>query len=143
MRYFENYIILNEKMSIYKIVVGFDTRRFLRETPPQKIRKYMTEAETLSNAFDSFFAQANYKAILICPGYPRRAPLHREMYTTYRNMVNTVIWNSLGLPVCTVPMGTSDGLPVSVQLVAAQGADALLAAFALALEKKFGGWCPP
>ena len=51
---------------------------------------------------------------------------------------------ALGLPVTEVPLGLNPkGLPLGVQVAAADGNDHLTIAAALALERRFGGWSPP
>ncbi len=101
------------------------------------------------------------EVVLLCPPHPRRAPVHRAMLCTPHNFLYTGWWNAMGLPACVVPLGLEAGglpsqpavpllggllggvgqsLPVSVQLVGAEGCDALLAAVAVDFEKRFGGW---
>jgi fatty acid amide hydrolase 2 len=54
------------------------------------------------------------------------------------------VFNLLGLPVTEVPLGLNlKGLPLGVQVAAADGNDHLTIAAALALERRFGGWVPP
>jgi len=56
----------------------------------------------------------------------------------------TAIFNLLGLPATSVPMGLTDaGLPTGVQVVASPGRDHACIAVACELERVFGGWVPP
>ena len=49
--------------------------------------------------------------------------------------------NALGFPAIAVPLGlSSDGLPLSVQIVARPGEDEVALAVAAVLEREFGGW---
>lgn len=50
----------------------------------------------------------------------------------------------MSVPSTSVPMGlNAEGLPLGVQIVAAQDNDHLSLACALELEKRIGGWVPP
>jgi fatty acid amide hydrolase 2 len=54
------------------------------------------------------------------------------------------VFNLLGLPVTQVPLGLNRrGLPLGVQVAAADGNDHLTIAAALELERRFGGWVWP
>ncbi len=105
--------------------------------------RLVSTAERISTAFDRLFARDAYKSVVICPPHPRRAPIHRVMLSVPNNLIYTAIWNSFGLPALVAPVGLTDGLPVTVQLVGASGADAVLVAVARELEHKFGGWRAP
>ena len=59
-------------------------------------------------------------------------------------LTSAAVFHLLGLPVTEVPLGLNPrGLPLGVQVAAADGNDHLTIAAALALEKRFGGWVPP
>ncbi|MEU5881737.1 amidase family protein [Spirillospora sp. NPDC047279] len=82
--------------------------------------------------------------VLVMPTLAQRAPKARQWGSgswlhsvgsaiTYAPM--TAAWNLAGYPAATVPMGVDDaGLPLSVQLVAAPGNEALLLGLAAQLE---------
>ncbi|HVJ91964.1 MAG TPA: amidase, partial [Labilithrix sp.] len=54
------------------------------------------------------------------------------------------IFNVLEMPVTQVPMGLDEqGLPLGVQVAAANHNDTLTIAVALELERACGGWTPP
>ena len=56
----------------------------------------------------------------------------------------TGIFNTLRFPAAVVPLGLdSNGLPITVQLVAGPNNDRLLIAAAQELELAFGGWRIP
>lgn len=80
-------------------------------------------------------------ALLLLPVFPTAARRHGFSWGPYGGLGLTAIFNALGFPAVSVPMGLSDdGLPLSVQIVARPGEDeAGLAATAL-LECEFGGW---
>ena len=79
--------------------------------------------------------------VLLHPAHPTLAPRHRRTYGRPWLMMPAAIFNMAGVPVTEVPLGLSaDGLPVGVQVAAAQGADHLSIAIALELEAVFGGW---
>jgi fatty acid amide hydrolase 2 len=82
--------------------------------------------------------------VLILPTHPRVAPLHNQSLKTPFDFIYTGIFNVMGFPATSVPMGLSEeGLPLSVQIVASPNNDALNFKIARLLEKLFGGWNPP
>lgn len=82
--------------------------------------------------------------VMLFPSFPRTAPRHREPLLRPYEFMYTALFNALELPVTQVPLGLSRaGLPLGVQVVAREGADALTVATALALEDACGGWVPP
>lgn len=82
--------------------------------------------------------------ILLGPPHPSAAPFHYQSYTKPFNFLYTALHNTLGLPATVVPLGLSaKGLPLSIQVAAAEGNDHLTIALAGQLERPFGGWCPP
>lgn len=82
--------------------------------------------------------------VLILPVHPRKAPKHGMTVLRPFDFAMTGIFNALGFPATSVPMGLSkDGLPLSVQVVAAENKDHLCLAVAEALEAGFGGWVMP
>ena len=77
---------------------------------------------------------------------PRRASRPPNGATIGRAWVITAsaVFNLLGLPVTQVPLGLNRrGLPLGVQVAAADGNDHLTIAAALELERRFGGWVSP
>lgn len=54
------------------------------------------------------------------------------------------IWNILGFPALTVPLGlNSQGMPLGVTVVAGKMKDNVCCQVAIELEKEFKGWRPP
>lgn len=82
--------------------------------------------------------------VLLCPVHPTTAPYHFQSYTKPFNFIYSGIFNALGFPATSVPLGqSSENLPLSIQIVAAPFNDRLTLAVANALERPFGGWIPP
>ncbi|HEY1077915.1 MAG TPA: amidase [Fontimonas sp.] len=82
--------------------------------------------------------------VLLMPPYSRAAPRHNWPLTTPFDFAYCGIFNVLGFPATTVPLGLNKrGLPLGTQVVSVPGNDAVTIAVAQALEKQFGGWVPP
>ncbi|MBL8604433.1 MAG: amidase [Myxococcales bacterium] len=82
--------------------------------------------------------------VLVMPTFPQIAPRHHAPLLSIPSIGFTGFVNALELPATSVPMGLDPrGLPTGLQLVAAQGADHLTLAVALALEEAHGGWVAP
>ena len=66
------------------------------------------------------------------------SPVMVEENTNESCWVNNVLWSMLERPVVTMPIGlSSDGLPLSMQIVGAVGQDSLVLQFANAIEPLF------
>lgn len=82
--------------------------------------------------------------ILIMPVHPRKAPAHNSTFTRPFDFAYTGVFNALGFPATSVPMGLSnEGLPLSVQVIAAEDQDHLCLSAAKWLEQGFGGSLDP
>ncbi len=82
--------------------------------------------------------------VLLMPVHPRKAPELNSTYLRPFDFAYTGIFNALGFPATSVPMGLSkEGLPLSLQVIASEDQDHLCLSVARALEKGFGGWKPP
>ena len=82
--------------------------------------------------------------VLLHPAHPRPAPRHGRTLGRPWLLTPAAVFNLAGVPVTEVPLGLStEGLPLGVQVAAAQGADHVTIAVALELERVFGGWRPP
>ena len=80
-------------------------------------------------------------ALLLLPVFPTTARRHGFSWGPYGGLGLTAIFNALGLPAVSVPVGLSDdGLPLAVQIVAGPGEDEAGLAAAAVLEREFGGW---
>jgi fatty acid amide hydrolase 2 len=116
------------------------TERFL-SLSEKRSRKYLQEGEDLRNALSALLDE---KALLIMPVYPTVAPKH------YMPLMKPVSWNyttpfnAIDFPATSVPTGlNSEGLPLSVQIIARHTNDVLALEAAKLLEQHFGGWVPP
>ncbi|MEW5738058.1 MAG: amidase [Myxococcota bacterium] len=82
--------------------------------------------------------------VLLYPPYPEVAPKHGRPMLFPTRFVYTGLFNLLGLPVTQVPMGLdAQGVPLGVQVAAAEGQDARTLAVAQWLEEDCGGWVWP
>ena len=82
--------------------------------------------------------------ILLSPAHPTTPPYQYQSYLKPFNFLYTAMHNALGLPATVVPLGLSQaGLPLSIQVSAAEYNDHLTLAVAKELERAFGGWSPP
>ncbi|KAF9799056.1 hypothetical protein SFRURICE_008566 [Spodoptera frugiperda] len=81
--------------------------------------------------------------VLIYPVFIGQAHHHNQVFLKASGVMYTMVFNILGMPATTVPMGLYKGLPVGVQVIAAPNQDRLCLAVAKQLEIGFGGWKPP
>lgn len=82
-------------------------------------------------------------SILVFPALPRTSYYHNEALFTPFDFVYTGLWNALGLPAVSIPVGlTSTNRPLAVQIIGNVNQDRLLLAAACDLEEAFGGWSP-
>ncbi len=65
--------------------------------------------------------------VLLCPAHPTRVPFHGETLLKPFNFLYTAIFNVIGTPVTTVPLGLDqDGLPIGIQVFSFLKTDHLL-----------------
>ncbi|CAH2071464.1 unnamed protein product, partial [Iphiclides podalirius] len=82
-------------------------------------------------------------AVLFYPTFPSAAHEHYKFLYKFLNISYLSVFNALGLPVTTCPLGFNEkGMPVGMQIVSARYNDHLTIAVAKELEKAFGGWVP-
>lgn len=82
--------------------------------------------------------------VFLYPTHPTSAPYHNEPLVKPFNFSYTAVINILGLPATHCPMGLDkNGLPIGIQVIAAENNDRLCLAVAREIEKAFGGWIPP
>jgi fatty acid amide hydrolase 2 len=82
--------------------------------------------------------------LLLSPAHPTQPPFHYQSYLKPLNFLYTAMHNVLGLPATVVPLGLSQaGLPLALQISAAEYNDHLTLALARELERPFGGWTAP
>ncbi len=70
--------------------------------------------------------------VVVMPATTDPAPLHREM--TVEDYRYTLPASLTGAPAVVFPMGSADGLPIAVQVVAARWRDDVALAAAIAIE---------
>lgn len=105
---------------------------------PTDLAPLVAEGQALRDELEALLGD---RGVLLLPVYSRPAPRHRDAWRTATDAQYTAIFNVLELPVTVVPVGfSSRGLPISIQVVGARGADALTLSVARALEQELGGW---
>ncbi|NOY25751.1 MAG: amidase [Oligoflexia bacterium] len=110
----------------------------LTDLAPGLRRRFLLEGQALRDQLDQLLAG---NVVLLHPPYSRPAPKHRGAWTTPFHFGYTAIFNVMQCAVTVVPTGLdSRGLPVTVQVIARQGADHLTIAAAAAIEDALGGW---
>jgi fatty acid amide hydrolase 2 len=103
-------------------------------------RKFLAEAQEIRARVE---AKLGTDGVLICPAFPVPSPRHTWIWRHFLGLGYSGIINVLGLPATVLPIyHRPDGVPVSVQVVAARFNDHLTLAAAKVLEEVFGGWKP-
>lgn len=117
-------------------VVDRITRLF--KTDSQKI---LQEVDRKINEINNLLGD---NAVLIMPTFPTTAPKHYHAIFKPFDFLYTAIFNALQLPATSAHVRLSQsGMPIGVQIVAAQFNDHLTIAAAEEIEKGFGGWSAP
>jgi fatty acid amide hydrolase 2 len=108
---------------------------------PKKMQRMIQLGEDMKEELNNVLSG---NSILLFPSHPRVAPSHYVPYIKPFAFVYTGILNIAEIPVTQVPLGLNEqGLPLGVQVGAAQGKDHLTIAVAEDLETAFGGWVMP
>lgn len=112
------------------------------EIAPQRAQRFVAEGLALKRQLEDALGD---DGVLVTLPYPEVAPRHgRPVFPPSFGWVRCAIFNALEVPSTAVPMGlNAQGLPLGVQVVAAQNQDHLGLACAVELEKRTGGWVPP
>lgn len=123
------------------IATAITDRRGVRYGSPEYCAK-INERDDLKREFQEMLGTTG---VFIYPTHPTVAPYHNEPVTRAFNFSYTGIINVLGLPATAVPLGigTKEGLPIGLQIVANANQDRLCLAVASELERAFGGWTAP
>jgi fatty acid amide hydrolase 2 len=125
----------------FPVLITAALERLNRHMPEAHIRKAVQAARALREEMKGILGD---DGILLHPPHPRVAPRHGSTVGRAWVLTPAAVFNLLGLPVTEVPLGLNPkGLPLGVQVAAADGNDHLTIAAALALERRFGGWVPP
>ncbi len=125
------------------------TTPLLMTLASENLSKYLPERlERRALAAEKVLAEQVGEAIgdgvLLHPPFSRVAPRHSRTIGRPWMLAPMALFNLLGLPVTQVPLGLNPkGLPLGVQVAAADGNDHLTIAAALELERRFGGWVSP
>jgi Asp-tRNA(Asn)/Glu-tRNA(Gln) amidotransferase A subunit family amidase len=100
--------------------------------------------EQIDRLRERFITAMGPGGVICYPTWPDPAPEHGYS-AGLRGSPGYVNWvNVLGFPAVAVPVGhSSEGLPLSVQIVAQPGEDEVALAVAQVIEAAFGGWRPP
>ena len=123
------------------VLITLTLERLNRHVPAARTQKALAAAQALREEVRAILGD---DGILLHQPHPRVAPRHGATVGRAWVLTPAATFNLLGLPVTQVPLGlNAKGLPLGVQVAAADGNDHLTIAAALALEKRFGGWVPP
>ncbi len=105
------------------------------------LRQRQQEGRALREAFEDLLGD---DGVLLHPPFPRTAMRHGVALLRFWEFAYSGLFNVLWTPVTQVPLGLDrGGLPLGVQVVGAEGRDALTIAVARNLEDALGGWVPP
>ncbi|CAB3234072.1 unnamed protein product [Arctia plantaginis] len=117
----------------------------LDHTGPEKdSKKYGHYLELRDNLEAIFTEMLGDNGVFLYPTHPTTAPYHNEPLFRPFNFCYTSVFNCLGLPATTVPLGLSkDGLPIGIQVIANYNQDRICLAVAEELDRAFGGWVEP
>ena len=123
------------------ILITLAAERANRLMPASRTRKAVEAAHRLREEVGAILGD---DGVLLHQPHPRVAPRHNATVGRPWVLVPSAAFNLLGTPVTQVPLGLGDdGLPLGVQVAAADGNDHLTIAAALELERRFGGWVAP
>ncbi|XP_073942908.1 fatty-acid amide hydrolase 2-B isoform X2 [Choristoneura fumiferana] len=116
-------------------------QKFFDSLPKSYYTKLLAMFEEIKKDFETALSD---DGVLLYPAFPYPADLHYRVYYKFLNCGYLTIFNALGLPATSCPIGQTDkGLPVGLQLVANKANDHLTIAVAKEFERAFGGWTPP
>jgi fatty acid amide hydrolase 2 len=123
------------------VLITHALERLNRRMPAARTQKGVHAARSLRQEMQDILRD---DGVLLHQPHPRVAPRHGGTVGRAWVLTPAAVFNLLGLPVTQVPLGlNAKGLPLGVQVAAADGNDHLTIAAALALERRFGGWVPP
>ena len=123
------------------ILITLAAERANRLMPSARTRKAVAAAQRLREEVGELLGD---DGVLLHQPHPRVAPRHNATVGRPWVLVPSAAFNLLGTPATQVPLGLNeDGLPLGVQVVAADGNDHLTIAAALELARRFGGWTRP
>ncbi|CAK1555766.1 unnamed protein product [Leptosia nina] len=107
----------------------------------EEYRTFIELGQRLESLFKNMLGD---DGVFLFPTHPTAALFHSEPLFRPFNFSYTSVFNTLGFPATTVPLGLNrQGVPIGVQVVANHYNDRLCLAVAEELEKAFGGWSEP
>lgn len=106
-----------------------------------RIQRLCAEGRRLRARLQAMLADGG---VLLLPAFPRVAPRHGSTLRRPLEFTYAALFNVLELPATVVPMGFArDGLPLSVQIIAAHGRDDVCFAAARIIAAAGGGRLAP
>ena len=132
------WIMQNPRHTLPAIGLGIGEKIPMAESDVAKLRNM---CEQLKEDFRQLLGD---DGVFLYPTYPVPAPYHNQPLSMILNFSYTGVFNILGLPTTSVPMGLSkEGVPIGFQVAGNFYNDHLTIAVAEELERAFGGWVPP
>lgn len=108
---------------------------------PKRSARFIEEARILREELEETIGK---DGVMFFPSHPYPAPRHDAPLLRPFNWVYTAVLNVMTFPVTQAPLGLNHkGLPLGMQIASVPGNDHVTVAFAMELEKAFGGWVPP
>ena len=134
-----NFLLRRGKITLPGLAVA------LVEKPGQLLsgrnKKILALADDLRQRMEERLGESG---VLICPVFSTPAPKHGFVWADLLGIGYSGLINILGFPSTVIPVYyNEDGLPVSVQIIAARWNDHVTLAVAGILENIFGGWKLP
>ncbi|XP_022908574.2 fatty-acid amide hydrolase 2-B-like [Onthophagus taurus] len=118
---------------VYKIAQRLITKR--------RRENIMKEIEAFRNDISDLLGS---NGVLLYPVFPTVAHYHSEIYSKTLDTSYLTIFNTLGVPATSCPVGVdSKGLPIGLQVVGNFKMDRLCFKIAEEIEREFGGWRQP
>lgn len=113
-------------------------RRLLWFLPKSLLKRCSKDLDTLKDQLDDILDE---NSVIILPAFRSTAVYHNMMKENVFDAANLGIFNSLGLPVTSCPVGADEnGLPIGIQIVSGRYCDRLSLRLAEELETLRGGW---
>ena len=102
------------------------------------------QLDKLNQLRDKISKVLGENGVMFAPVHPKAGYFHRQTLLHTGNFSYTGIWNALGFPATSVPMGLSSrGLPLGIQVISNFHNDRYCLAVAKKLEEMYGGWIKP
>jgi len=142
---FAGFIRVSSTMAEHLAGVGVSDRlaKLLTYGPDRGQKKLADDMDVLNQTLFEVRHIVEKHGFLILPTVPNPPFPHAEREPAAQADF-TCLANIAGLPALSLPAGwTEDGLPIGVQIVAAEGAEAGLFALARTLDEQLGAYRPP